>query len=281
MKGSDYNRIARAIEFIETYLEDQPRLSEMAGYVGLSEFHFQRLFRRWVGITPKEFVQVLTLGRARHLLAASNSILDTSYRLGLSSAARLHDLFVSYEAMTPGQYKAKGVGLVVHWSLSPTPFGTVFLAVTERGVCGMEFIEADQLSATVEHFQQRWPEALLLESAAHISPFADEVSRRMRGQGQQPLTLLLKGSKFQVKVWEALLNIPEGRPLSYRDLASKLGMPKACRAVGSAVAANTLAYLIPCHRVIQATGAIGQYRWGSERKAALLAIEAAREMATY
>jgi AraC family transcriptional regulator of adaptative response/methylated-DNA-[protein]-cysteine methyltransferase len=276
MSGSDYGRVEQAIHYLEAHAHEQPSLSELARQVGLSEFHFQRLFRRWAGVTPKDFLQCLTLNRAKALLAASSSLMETSLELGLSGTGRLHDLFLSLEAMTPGEFKRAGQGLTIHWGIHATPFGEALFAITPRGLCGLSFLEAENRSMAVAHFQARWPEARFVEDPGQTEPFAAEVVSRMRGTLSRPLALVLKGSPFQTKVWEGLLTIPEGGVTSYQGLARAIGTPNASRAVGTALAMNPIGYLIPCHRVIRASGAVGEYHWGTVRKQALLGVERAR-----
>ncbi len=276
MSGSDYSRVEQAIRYLEHHAQDQPDLLVLARQAGLSTFHFQRLFRRWAGITPKAFLQCLTLGHAKTLLAESRSLLDTSQELGLSGTGRLHDLFLNLEAMTPGEYKRAGAGLVIRWGVHATPFGAALFAVTERGLCALSFLEEDAPGTALAKLRTRWPGATLVEEALATEPCALEVTARMLGTARQPLSLLLQGSPFQIKVWQALLAIPDGQVASYQGLAELAGFPKASRAVGSALARNPIGYLIPCHRVIRATGALGEYQWGTARKRALLAVEGAR-----
>ncbi len=277
MFGSDYHRIAEAIRFIESRVEEQPSLSDVANHLGLSPFHFQRLFRRWAGITPKDFLQFLTLANAKRQLAASTSLLETSLAVGLSGPGRLHDLFLSIEAVTPGEFKRGGAGLEIAWAVHPTPLGDALVATTPRGLCGLSFVEARDSAR--EELQARWPAARLREDANLTAATANEVARRMRGLTHKPLRLVLKGTPFQIQVWTALLSIPEGQVTSYRGLALRAGAPSAARAVGTALGANPIGYLIPCHRVIRETGAIGDYHWGVQRKAIVLALESARSHA--
>lgn len=279
MGESDYSRVERAIRYLEAHAERQPDLAELAGSAGLSEFHFQRLFRRWAGVTPKDFLQCLTLAHAKRLLEASRSLLETSHGVGLSGGGRLHDLFLNLEAMTPGEYKLGGQGLTIPWGIHPTPFGDILCAATDRGLCALAFLGEGGRSAALEDLQARWPGAWFVEEPRRTEPFAAEVARRMQGGSPAPLSLLLKGSPFQVHVWKALLAIPEGRVLSYQGLATLAGHPGASRAVGTALAANPIGYLIPCHRVIRATGVLGDYHWGGTRKRALLGMEGARALA--
>ena len=279
MSASDYTRVERAIRYLESHTKEQPSLAELARHTGLSEFHFQRLFREWAGITPKDFLQCLTLDRAKALLVESHSLLETSLEVGLSGTGRLHDLFLSLEAVTPGEFKRAGEGLCIQWGIHGTPFGEALFAVTGRGLCALSFLEEESRQQLVSELQARWPGATLREDSIRTEGIAQEVVGRMTGRRPGPLSLLLKGSPFQVQVWKALLAIPEGQVISYRDLARLAGAPGASRAVGSALAMNPIGYLIPCHRVIRSTGVIGAYHWGAVRKQALLGVEGARGLA--
>jgi AraC family transcriptional regulator of adaptative response/methylated-DNA-[protein]-cysteine methyltransferase len=274
--SSDYDRIEQAIHFLAARVDQQPSLSEVAGHLGLSEHHFQRMFKRWAGVTPKDFLQHLTLLQAKRLLSGRVSMLETSLEVGLSGTGRLHDLFLSHEAMTPGEFKRGAAGIAIAWGFHPTPFGTALFAVTERGLCGLSFVPGGEEGEAIATLKARWPGASFREDPARSAPVAAEVTARMQGEARGPLSLLLNGTPFQVKVWEALLAIPEGDVMTYGDLAVAAGAPGASRAVGTALASNPIGYLIPCHRVIRATGAIGEYRWGSARKQAMLALEASR-----
>jgi AraC family transcriptional regulator of adaptative response/methylated-DNA-[protein]-cysteine methyltransferase len=273
-KGSDYRRVAAAIRFLEQHADAQPSLTRLAAHLGLSEYHLHRLFKRWAGVTPKDFVQMLTLVRAKRLLAEAKSVLETSLEVGLSGPARLHDLFVTLEAMTPGDYKERGKGLVVRWARVETPFGPALFAATERGLCALSF------GGGPRELAARWPGATLVESPRSLAPFAAAACARMRGEATEPLTLVARGTSFQLKIWAALLALPEGAVTSYGELAAAVGEPGASRAAGTAVGANPIAVLIPCHRVLRATGVLGDYRWGQERKCALLASQGARRRAT-
>lgn len=277
--ADDYRRIERAIGYIEAHADKQPSLAEVASHLGLSEYHFQRLFRRWAGLTPKDFLQYVTLGRAKRLLTQSRSLLDASLEVGLSGTGRLHDLFTTIEAMTPGEYKRGAAGVTIRWGRHATPFGEALFACTERGLCHLAFIDGQGPQDALDDLTSRWPAAGWIEDPDVTGRYADEVTVRMAGGAARPLALLLKGTPFQTRVWEALLTIPEGAAMTYGDLAARIGTPGASRAVGTALAANPIGYLIPCHRVIQATGAIGQYRWGAQRKQALLAVEGGRQAA--
>jgi AraC family transcriptional regulator of adaptative response/methylated-DNA-[protein]-cysteine methyltransferase len=274
MPLSDYDRIAQAIRFIEHNHLRQPSLEEVARSVYLSEFHFQRLFRRWVGISPKRFLQFLTVEHAKRRLDECRSVLDATYDAGLSSPGRLHDLFVTLEAVTPGEYKAKGAGLRIGYGFHDTPFGTALLAATDRGVCALSFVDGDA-DAAVADLRERWPAAEVTEDAPATAPLAARVFGSAEAS-DAPIPLFVQGTNHQVRVWEALLRVPAGAVVSYEQLAQAAGRPDAVRAVAGAVARNPVAYLIPCHRVIRKLGVFGNYRWGSERKRAILGWEAAR-----
>ncbi len=275
MSLSDYSKIEKAIRFLEHRALDKPSLALVAAEVGLSEFHFQRLFQRWAGVSPKRFLQFLTLQEAKRLLRESRSLLDASLTLGLSGTGRLHDLFFSLERMTPGEYKAQAAGLCVRWGVAATPFGQALFAGLDQGLCGVDFLLEDGADGALERLQARWPGARLEAAPPLAQHYADAITARLEGH-PEPLGLVLKGTPFQMQIWEALLRIPEGRALAYGDVASLAGAAGAGRAVGTAIGCNALAVVIPCHRVIQATGAIGDYRWGGARKQALLAFEQAR-----
>ncbi len=276
MSTMDYARIEKAILFLEGDFRRQPSLAEAAARVGLSEYHFQRLFRRWAGISPKRFLQYLTAEYARELLRQSRSTLEVAYDAGLSGPGRLHDLLVSVEAMTPGELKRGREGLSIRYGIHPSPFGDCLLALTERGICALAFLVDEGKEVAIEELRGRWPGAQLSEDGAATLPVVRQIFDLPREHGGPALSLHLKGTNFQLKVWEALLRIPPGSALSYEDVAAEVGTPRAARAVGSAVARNPVAFLIPCHRVIRRTGAFGEYRWGSARKKALLGWEAAR-----
>ena len=276
MRHSDYARVEAAIRYLEGHAASQPGLAELARHVDLSPAHFQRLFKRWAGVSPKRFLQFVTLEHAKNLLRDSTSVLDTSYEVGLSGPGRLHDLFVNVDAVTPGEYKAFGEGIEVRWGLHPTAFGDCVLAQTERGICHLSFVDGDA-DANLARLEHDWKRSRLVEDAAATA----ETCRRIFAapRGGQPLPLVLKGTNFQLKVWTALLRVPEGSLTSYGDLARHVCTPRATRAVASAVAANPVAYLIPCHRVLRKSGALGGYAWGEARKRAMLGWESARQAA--
>jgi AraC family transcriptional regulator of adaptative response/methylated-DNA-[protein]-cysteine methyltransferase len=279
MLTTDYDRIAEAIRYLESNYRDQPDLDALAAHLNLSPFHLQRLFTRWAGISPKRFVQYLTAEHAKQLLAQSHSVLDAAYDAGLSSPSRLHDLLIATEAVTPGEFKAQGAGLVIRYGRHATPFGDCLLAATERGVCMLAFLDDEAWPQAVNELARQWPQATSMEDPGYTQPFVEQIFAVNGKSAAGPLTLLLKGTNFQIKVWEALLKIPAGSVVSYEDLAEAIGRPSAARAVGGAVGANKLAYLIPCHRVIRKSGVVKEYHWGPTRKKAILAWEAAHRNA--
>lgn len=275
MSLGDYAKVEKAIRFLTRQRLESPSLAQVAAEVGLSEFHFQRLFQRWAGVSPKRFLQFLTLQEAKRLLRESRSVLDTSLEVGLSGGGRLHDLFLGLERMTPGEYKARAAGLCLNWGVAETPFGPALFAGFERGLCGVDFLLEDGVEGALGRLGDRWPGARLEAAPSLARYYAANLQARMEGR-PEPLGLVLKGTPFQLQVWEALLRIPAGQAVGYGDLATLAGSPGASRAVGTALGHNALAMVIPCHRVIQSTGAFGDYRWGSARKGALLAFEQAR-----
>ena len=270
--SEDYLRIEQAIMYLENHFKDQPNLDEVAANVGLSEYHFQRLFTRWAGVSPKRFLQFVTKESAKELLDKSENLLDTTLQVGLSSLGRLHDLFVNTEAMSPGEYKSKGEGVTIRYGIHLTPFGKCLIGLTERGICHLGFVQGSEGEA-IDNLVSDWKEAKMIEdyrtTAALVAPiFGLRFNTRIK-----PLTLHLRGTNFQLKVWEALLQIPAGSVSTYEGIASHIGNPNAIRAVGTAVGHNPIAVLIPCHRVIRKAGEFGKYRYGALRKKALLAYE--------
>jgi AraC family transcriptional regulator of adaptative response/methylated-DNA-[protein]-cysteine methyltransferase len=272
--STDYERVEAAIRFLTENADRQPGLDELAREAGLSPHHFQRIFKRWAGVSPKRFLQYLTIEHAKHLLRHSSSVLDASYEVGLSGPGRLHDLFVSLEAVTPGEYKSRGRGIEIAWGLHSTPFGDCLLAATDRGICHLSFPEPGT-SEGMARLRLDWTNAEIHEDPAASARVVERLFENDPGAGG-PLPLLLKGTNFQIKVWEALLRIPRGRAVSYGDIASHIGHPDAVRAVGSAVGANPISWLIPCHRVLRNTGELGGYRWGPLRKKAMIGWESAK-----
>jgi len=275
--SDDYLRIEQAILYLDNHITDQPSLEETAASIGLSEFHFQRLFTRWAGISPKRFLQYLTKESAKDLLSRSENLLDTTHQLGLSSLGRLHDLFVSAEAVSPGQYKSRGLGLTIRYGLHPTPFGKCLIGMTERGICHLSFVQTGEGNA-IDQFVADWNQAKMMEDHKSTAPLVGPIFDLGR-RGKSELRVHLRGTNFQIKVWEALLNIPAGAVTTYEGIASSIGNPNALRAVGTAVGHNPIAVLIPCHRVIRKSGEFGNYRHGAPRKKALLAREFAYDSA--
>ncbi|WJM84032.1 methylated-DNA--[protein]-cysteine S-methyltransferase [Dickeya chrysanthemi] len=272
---SDYARIADAITFIASRVNSQPTLDEIAAHVHLSPFHFQRLFSRWAGVTPKRFLQVLTLERAKALLRESRPLLDVADSVGLSSGSRLYDHFVHLDAVTPGEYQQQGTGLVIEYAVQDTPFGNAFIAVTPRGICSLSFLDNADAGEQRAELHNMWPHALLHENQPRIQSVI-ETMFAVKKPPDRPISLHVTGTNFQISVWKALLKIPPATVVSYSQVAAAVGHHNAARAVGLAVGANPVAFLIPCHRVIQQSGKIGGYHWGETRKHALHAWESAR-----
>jgi AraC family transcriptional regulator of adaptative response/methylated-DNA-[protein]-cysteine methyltransferase len=274
----DYERIERAIHYLSANRRAQPSLSDVARHVGLSEFHFQRMFVRWAGISPKRFLQFLTTDHARRLLRESASLLDTAFEVGLSGTSRLHDLFVAVDAVTPGEFKRAGAGLVISYGYHDSPFGECLAGLTHRGLCWLSFVGTSGRGAALAALARCWTEATLVERPGAVGSAITQVFDGSRQRA--PLPVLLKGTNFQIKVWESLLRVPVGALTTYQDLARRIDQPRAARAVGAAVARNPIAYVIPCHRVIHASGHFGEYRWGADRKRAMLGWDAIRHEAT-
>ncbi len=271
--AGDYERIERAIEFLERNVRRQPSLAEVASAAGLSEFHFQRLFGRWVGISPKRFLQFLTKEYARALLERSRNLLDATYEAGLSGPGRLHDLFVSCEAVTPGEVRARGEGLTVSYGVHPSPFGLCLLGITERGICSLHFVQEENQAAA--WLRRAWPRAQLRRAPELTAAYVQRVFPFPHSASPAPLHLYVRGTNFQIQVWQALLRIPLGAAVSYEELAHFVGLPGGARAVGNAVGDNPIPFLIPCHRVIRKMGEFGNYGEGPLRKKAILGWEAA------
>jgi AraC family transcriptional regulator of adaptative response/methylated-DNA-[protein]-cysteine methyltransferase len=272
----DYARVERALQFLNANYLHRPTLDEVAGHVHLSPFHFERLFQRWAGTSPKRFLQYLTKEHAKALLRDSKSLLEAAYKSGLSSGGRLHDLFISCEAVTPGEYKLRGEGVTIRYGFHPTPFGECLLAKTERGVCALRFLTAPSKPTALRELRDEWPAARFVKDDDETGEICQRIFRTASEDERTQFHLHLRGTNFQLKVWQALLSIPAGHLTDYSDLATTIGAPKASRAVGSAVGRNPIAYLIPCHRVIRNLGVIGDYRWGHERKQAMIGWETAQ-----
>lgn len=265
-----FDLIARAIAFIDDHAGQNPSLDEVARAAGLSSAHFQRVFSAWTGVSPKRFQQYLTLGHARELLSRRHTLLDVAHETGLSGTGRLHDLFLTWEAMTPGEYAAQGAGLGISWGRFESPFGGVVAMATGRGICGMAFTGETGVAAALDDLCGRWPQARFVEAPDRL---AHQVAAAFGG-GRTSLHLI--GAPFQIKVWEALMEIPSGHVTTYSDIARRIGHPQAVRAVGTAVGRNPVSWLIPCHRALRKTGGLGGYHWGLTVKRAMLAWESAR-----
>lgn len=271
--SEDYLRIEQAILYLENHYRDQPSLEQVAAHIGLSEYHFQRIFTRWAGVSPKRFLQFLTKESAKELLDRSENLLETTHQLGLSSLGRLHELFVTTEAVSPGEYKSRGAGVTIRYGIHPTPFGKCLIATTERGICHLGFVQTSEGDA-IDSLVEAWRQAKVIEDYKATAPLVRPIFDLHYGVHRgEPLKVYLRGTNFQLKVWEALLQIPPGAVTTYEGLAARIGMPHAARAVGSAVGHNPIAVLIPCHRVIRKVGEFGNYRYGAPRKKALLARE--------
>lgn len=269
---TDYERIKKAIEYIHSNFQQQPDLDAVAKEVYLSPFHFQRLFKEWAGVSPKKFLQYISLEHAKKLLL-DRTVLDTAYETGLSGSGRLHDLFVSIEGMTPGEYKNGGEQLFINYSFAESPFGNILVASTSKGICHMSF--ADDEKEAFDQLQKQFPKAQFRQVVDTIQQNALFIFTQ-DWKNLSKIKLHLKGTSFQIKVWEALLKIPMGNLSTYSNIANHINQPTASRAVGSAIGDNPVAFLIPCHRVIKSTGAIGQYHWGSLRKTTMIGWEAAQ-----
>lgn len=272
---TDYQRVEQAIRYLERHQRRQPSLDEVAASVHLSKYHFQRLFKRWAGVSPTQFLHYLTVEYAKTRLQAAGNVLETALEAGLSGPSRLHDLFVNFEAMTPGEYKRLGAGLDIAFGLHDSPFGPCLLAKTERGICALRFVDGE-LEETLAQLRAEWPLARFVERPEATGALAARVFGLAETAPPRPLPLLVKGTNFQVQVWRALLSVPAGNLATYQDVARRIERPGAARAVAAAIGRNPIAYLIPCHRVIASTGQAHGYRWGATRKRAILAWEAGR-----
>lgn len=273
--AATYAQIADALRFIEENAEDQPGLEDVAERIGLSPAHFQRVFSQWVGVSPKKYLQYLTLDHARRLLQERFTVLDATFESGLSSPGRLHDLFVRWEAMTPGDYARRGDGLIIRWGWFDSPFGDALAMGSERGLCGLAFAAEYGRDWSWKDMVSRWPDATYVEDPAHLASW---VNAAFSGAGE--VSLAPMGAPFQIKVWEALMAIPSGHVTTYSELAKRAGNPRAVRAVGTAVGRNPVSWLIPCHRAMRRDGGLGGYHWGLPIKRAMMAYEAARHDAS-
>jgi AraC family transcriptional regulator, regulatory protein of adaptative response / methylated-DNA-[protein]-cysteine methyltransferase len=270
----DYDLVKHTLAFISENWRDQPSLDTLADQAGLSPTHLQRLFTRWAGLSPKAFLQAVTLDHARGLLRDSASILDASYELGLSGPGRLHDLFVTHEGMSPGIYKARGRGLNIQYGFHDCPFGRALILITNEGLAGLAFADHGKEQSALADMRSRWSEATYVENHQATATYAKRIFESERWKPDQPLRIVFIGSDFEIRVWETLLRIPFGKASSYSDIASHIGKPKAARAVGAAVGKNPISFVVPCHRVLEKSGGLGGYHWGLTRKRAILGWEA-------
>jgi AraC family transcriptional regulator, regulatory protein of adaptative response / methylated-DNA-[protein]-cysteine methyltransferase len=269
----DYQRVAAAIEYLNEHYKSQPDLTEVAKQVHLSPQHFQRIFTEWAGVSPKKFMQFLTIEHLRARIYDTNNLNEAADLVGFSTQSRVYDLFVNIEGVTPNEYKTHGLGLQIHYGFHQTPFGECFIAVAEKGVCALSFVDETNKNATLEQFMQKWKAANVVINTQITAPFVQQI---FNPKSNEKLNIWIHGTNFQLKVWEALLKIPQGSVATYQKIAESIQNPKAVRAVGTAIGSNPIAFLIPCHRVIKSTGLIGEYHWGSTRKQAILGWEMAK-----
>ena len=270
----DYAHVKKALAFITENWRNQPSLEAIASEVDLSPSHLQRVFTRWAGLSPKAFLQALTIDHARTMLRDRASILDTAYEVGLSGPSRLHDLFVGYEGMSPGSFKLRGMGLTIHYGFHPCPFGTALILVTEQGLAGLAFADEGEEGSALEDMKSRWPDASYIENSARTAAYAGRIFNPDNWKPDTPLKIVFIGTDFEIRVWETLLRIPLGKASTYSDIAAHIGKPKAARAVGAAVGKNPLSFVVPCHRVLGKSGGLCGYHWGLTRKRAILGWEA-------
>ena len=273
----DYDTVRSAIAFLTQTWEEQPDLDRLAQHLRLSPEYCQKLFKRWCGLSPKEFVQAVTADHARNLLANSASVLETAHEVGLSGGSRLHDLFVDHEAMTPGDFKRRGEGIEIAYGFHASPFGDALIMATDRGVAGLAFVNEDTgqtREAALADMTRRWPLAHFVEAPDQTGPHLHRIFDPSAWKAEQPVRLILIGTDFEIRVWQALLHIPMGKAVSYADIARFIGQPTASRAVGTAVGRNPISFVVPCHRVLRSDGGLGGYHWGLTRKRALIGWEA-------
>lgn len=276
LEGGDYETVRRVIEKISLDYRDQPSLEVLAEEVGETPTNLQKLFTRWAGLSPKGFLQAVTLDHARRLLDSGMPLLETALEVGMSGPGRLHDLFVTHEAMSPGAYKTRGAGLVIRYGFHLSPFGVALIMVTDRGLAGLSFNDAGGEKAAFDDMSGRWPNATYVEDMAATAPCAARIFDPSRWRAEDPLRVVMIGTDFQLRVWDALLRIPMGTARTYSSIAAEIGSPSASRAVGAAIGANPVSFVVPCHRAIGKSGALTGYHWGLTRKRAILGWEAAR-----
>ncbi|MGD0317228.1 MAG: bifunctional helix-turn-helix domain-containing protein/methylated-DNA--[protein]-cysteine S-methyltransferase [Xanthobacteraceae bacterium] len=274
--AADYDVVRKAIGHIRSHWREQPKIDAIAEAAGVTPTELHHLFRRWAGLTPKAFLQALTLDGARQLLRDSASVLDATYEVGLSGPGRLHDLFVTHDAMSPGEWKSGGEGLTIHFGFHPSPFGSALVMATERGLAGLAFADPGEERAALNDMKGRWPRSSYVEDSARTAAIARRIFDPTQWQSQQPLRVVLIGTDWEVRVWQTLMQIPMGRLVTYSDVAGKIKAPKAARAVGAAVGKNPISFVVPCHRVVGKSGELTGYHWGITRKRAMLGWEAGR-----
>jgi AraC family transcriptional regulator, regulatory protein of adaptative response / methylated-DNA-[protein]-cysteine methyltransferase len=277
---NEYRQMAKVLAYITEFADTQPSLDELANIAGLSPFHFQRKFINWVGISPKSYLQSMTLDKAKLILHQGNSVLDVALASGLSSPGRLHDLCIKLEAATPGEIKSGGEGLVINYGFALTPFGDCLIANSDRGICYLAFTNPDEYEFVLKELKTQWPAAKFNLQKNNIRRLVEKIFTPDKLNKKNTLRGYVSCTRFQIKVWRALIEVPEGNTISYSELAKNINQPRASRAVGNAVAANPLAYLIPCHRVIRNTGVIGNYRWGQHRKKSIITFETRKNLSS-
>ncbi|WP_296077947.1 bifunctional helix-turn-helix domain-containing protein/methylated-DNA--[protein]-cysteine S-methyltransferase [uncultured Agrobacterium sp.] len=275
--GSDYDTVRQVIEILTLDYRDQPSLEEIAARLDQSPTQLQKTFTRWAGLSPKAFLQAVTLDHAKRLLREENlPLLETAIEVGMSGPSRLHDLFVTHEAMSPGEWKMKGRGLQIRYGYHPSPFGLALVMITDRGLAGCAFADPGEDTACFEDMARRWPNAIYVEDQAATAPYAERIFDPARWTSDKPLRVVLLGTDFQVRVWQSLLKIPMGRAVTYSHVAQDIGQPTASRAVGAAIGANPISFVVPCHRALGKSGALTGYHWGITRKRAMLGWETGR-----
>jgi AraC family transcriptional regulator of adaptative response/methylated-DNA-[protein]-cysteine methyltransferase len=272
MNNLDYYRIEKAINYLQANFKSQPSLEQLAEAAGLSTFHFQKIFKKWAGISPKKFIQFLTIEYAKDKLKQTN-LMNTTYDSGLSSTSRVHELFVNVEAVTPKEFKSLGKDLIIYYGFHNSPFGLCLIAATDRGICNLFFLNENEKVKALNEIKEQWSNATFIEDARKTDKYFKQI---FNSNIKEKLNVFVKGTNFQIQVWKALLKIPEGNLTTYENVARAIGSPRALRAVGTAVGSNPISYLIPCHRVINKMGIIGNYRWGSDRKRAMIGWEASK-----
>lgn len=274
--ATDYETVRRAVEFVNRRFRDQPEVEEIARAAGVTPRALTDLFRRWCGLSPKDFLQAVTLDAARQVLAESNNVLDAAYEVGLSGPGRLHDLFVVHESLSPGEWKTGAAGLIIRWGFHPSPFGRALAMVTPRGLCGLAFADEGNEDEALADMRRRWPNALYVEDPLATAPYAARIFDQSTWRPDDPLRIVFIGTNFEVRVWETLMRIPLGRATTYSAIADHIDKPKAARAIGAAVGKNPMSFVVPCHRVLGKSGDLTGYHWGLTRKRAILGWEAGK-----